>query len=176
MEHYQRFQILSASRQDLFLPDSPVWVSRCQLSRDLESGKRLLQTRMVNCSERVVRQVFLRVVCLGPARERLAQLELLPLPLLNARPGRVFGDDKLLELPVKGAVFAEVYVQRVRFTDGTAWDEPADADYLNMSGLRIEARQKLDAQRPRSLGQASRIPGINPGDITVLMIWLSRAG
>lgn len=49
---------------------------------------------------------------------------------------------------------------------------PPDADYLNLSGLRIEARQKLDAQRPRSLGQASRIPGINPGDVTVLMIWL----
>ena len=49
---------------------------------------------------------------------------------------------------------------------------PSDADYLSMSGLRIEARQKLDAQRPASLGQASRIPGINPGDVTVLMIWL----
>jgi tRNA uridine 5-carboxymethylaminomethyl modification enzyme len=45
-----------------------------------------------------------------------------------------------------------------------------------MSGLRIEARQKLDAQRPRSLGQASRIPGINPGDVTVLMIWLRAKG
>ena len=53
---------------------------------------------------------------------------------------------------------------------------PADADYLNMSGLRIEARQKLDAQRPASLGQASRIPGINPGDVTVLMIWLKARG
>ena len=53
---------------------------------------------------------------------------------------------------------------------------PPDADYLNMSGLRIEARQKLDAQRPRSLGQASRIPGINPGDVTVLMIWLRANG
>ena len=51
---------------------------------------------------------------------------------------------------------------------------PPDADYLNMAGLRIEARQKLDAQRPASLGQASRIPGINPGDITVLMILLRR--
>ncbi|MBQ3424578.1 MAG: tRNA uridine-5-carboxymethylaminomethyl(34) synthesis enzyme MnmG [Clostridia bacterium] len=49
---------------------------------------------------------------------------------------------------------------------------PPDADWLKVSGLRIEARQKLDAQRPRSLGQASRIPGINPGDVTVLMIWL----
>ena len=41
-----------------------------------------------------------------------------------------------------------------------------------MSGLRIEARQKLDRQRPASLGQASRIPGVSPGDIAVLMIWL----
>ena len=49
---------------------------------------------------------------------------------------------------------------------------PADADYLSMAGLRIEARQKLDKHRPRSLGQASRIPGVSPGDITVLMIYL----
>ena len=53
---------------------------------------------------------------------------------------------------------------------------PADADYLSMSGLRIEARQKLDRSRPRSLGQASRIPGVSPGDITVLMIWLKARG
>ncbi len=51
---------------------------------------------------------------------------------------------------------------------------PAQADYLNMPGLRIEARQKLDKQRPANLGQASRIPGVSPGDIQVLMIWLSR--
>ena len=53
---------------------------------------------------------------------------------------------------------------------------PADADYLSMSGLRIEARQKLDAQRPKSLGQASRIPGVSPGDVSVLMIWLKSLG
>ena len=53
---------------------------------------------------------------------------------------------------------------------------PADAEYLNMSGLRIEARQKLDAQRPKSLGQASRIPGVSPGDVSVLMIWLKSLG
>ncbi len=61
---------------------------------------------------------------------------------------------------------------RQRFLSMEDTPLPPDADYLNMSGLRIEARQKLDAQRPRSLGQASRIPGINPGDVTVLMIWL----
>ena len=52
---------------------------------------------------------------------------------------------------------------------------PANAVYLNMPGLRIEARQKLDKQRPANLGQASRIPGVSPGDIQVLMVWLSRA-
>ena len=51
---------------------------------------------------------------------------------------------------------------------------PEDADYLNMPGIRIEARQKLDKQRPRSLGQASRIPGVSPGDISVMMIWLEK--
>ena len=36
------------------------------------------------------------------------------------------------------------------------------------------ARQKLDRQRPQSLGQASRIPGVSPGDIAVLTVWLER--
>ena len=65
---------------------------------------------------------------------------------------------------------------RQRFLKMEHMPLPAEADYLNMSGLRIEARQKLDAQRPASLGQASRIPGINPGDVTVLMIWLKGLG
>jgi tetratricopeptide (TPR) repeat protein len=130
MATIQRFQILSSARQDLFRPESPVWVSRCQLSLDLESGKRLLQTRMVNCSERTVRQVFLRIVCLGADRERLSQLELVPMEAVSVRPGRVFGDDKLVEVPVRGTVYTEVYAQRVRFSDGTAWDEAEAGGYL----------------------------------------------
>ena len=49
---------------------------------------------------------------------------------------------------------------------------PENIDYLHMDGLRIEARQKLDKIRPRSLGQASRISGVSPADIAVLMIFL----
>ncbi|MGI6238555.1 MAG: tRNA uridine-5-carboxymethylaminomethyl(34) synthesis enzyme MnmG [Christensenellales bacterium] len=53
---------------------------------------------------------------------------------------------------------------------------PPEIDYMNMAGLRIEARQKLDRARPASLGQASRIPGVSPGDISVIMIRLSKGG
>lgn len=51
---------------------------------------------------------------------------------------------------------------------------PDDADYMALSGLRIEARQKLQKARPQSLGQASRVPGVSPGDVSVLMIWLEK--
>ena len=49
---------------------------------------------------------------------------------------------------------------------------PADLNYLSIKGLRIEAAQKLDRFRPLTLGQASRISGVNPADISVLMIFL----
>ena len=50
---------------------------------------------------------------------------------------------------------------------------PADLDYSNIQGLRLEAREKLNAVNPRNLGQASRISGVSPADIAALMIYLS---
>lgn len=52
---------------------------------------------------------------------------------------------------------------------------PEDIDYLHMDGLAIEARQKLDKIRPTTVGQAGRISGINPTDISVLILNLKRA-
>ena len=51
---------------------------------------------------------------------------------------------------------------------------PADAPYMEITGLRMEARQKLSAQRPRSIGQAGRIPGVSPADVAVLLVWLKK--
>ena len=50
---------------------------------------------------------------------------------------------------------------------------PADIDYHSIEGLRLEAREKLDRIRPFNLGQAGRISGVNPADISVLMVYLS---
>ena len=54
------------------------------------------------------------------------------------------------------------------------WVIPDDIDYNAIESLRIEARQKLSAMRPRSLSQAGRIPGVNPADVAVLMVYLRR--
>ena len=54
---------------------------------------------------------------------------------------------------------------------------PEDIDYEDVGSLRIEARQKLEAYRPASIGQASRISGVSPADISVLLVYLeSRSG
>ena len=49
-----------------------------------------------------------------------------------------------------------------------------DIDYLHMDGLALEARQKLNAIQPRTIGQASRVSGVNPADITNLILYLKR--
>ena len=53
---------------------------------------------------------------------------------------------------------------------------PEDIDYSSLSGLRLEARQKLDKIKPRTLGQAKRIDGVSPADINVIMIYLKMKG
>ena len=49
---------------------------------------------------------------------------------------------------------------------------PENLDYGNVGSLRIEARQKLEAYRPANIGQASRISGVSPADISVLLVYL----
>jgi len=63
-------------------------------------------------------------------------------------------------------------VQQQQRMEGRAL--PSDIDYSSITGLRIEARQKLQVQRPQNLGQASRISGVSPADIAVLSIYLTK--
>ena len=47
---------------------------------------------------------------------------------------------------------------------------PSEFDFINMDGLALEARQKLDKARPLTIGQASRISGVNPADVAILIM------
>ncbi|MBP3918136.1 MAG: tRNA uridine-5-carboxymethylaminomethyl(34) synthesis enzyme MnmG [Clostridia bacterium] len=65
-------------------------------------------------------------------------------------------------------------VEKFRKLEGTLL--PKDTDYTQLKGIRIEAAQKLQKIRPESIGQAQRISGISPADISVLLIWLKTRG
>ena len=66
----------------------------------------------------------------------------------------------------------EAQVEQFRRAEGLVL--PKDLDYMALTGLRIEARQKLSSLRPPTLGAASRISGVSPGDVAVLLIELER--
>ena len=80
-----------------------------------------------------------------------------------------------VEVQIKYAGYIEKQLQQVeRFRKLEDKKLPADLDYEAIDGLRIEAKQKLSTIRPLSIGQASRINGVSPADINVLMIWMEK--
>ncbi len=79
------------------------------------------------------------------------------------------------EISVKYAGYLEKQVQMIR--QARAMEEirlPQEIEYAKIEHLRLEARQKLDKQKPVSLGAAGRIPGVNPADVAVLSVWLHK--
>ena len=63
-------------------------------------------------------------------------------------------------------------VERARRLEG--WALPEDWDYAGLTGLRLEAREQLARHRPSTVGQAARLQGVNPADISVLLVELER--
>lgn len=82
-------------------------------------------------------------------------------------------DEVVVQIKYAGYVAKEeAQVQRMRRLEEKAL--PSDVDYAALSGLSSEAREKLAAVRPETLGQASRVSGVTPADIAVLLVWLER--
>jgi tRNA uridine 5-carboxymethylaminomethyl modification enzyme len=80
-----------------------------------------------------------------------------------------------VETTVKYAGYLEREESEVsRFRSLEAKDIPDDLDYASIPGLRLEARQKLQRARPRTIGQAWRISGVSPADLSLLLVWIKR--
>lgn len=99
------------------------------------------------------------------------------LPLMDGLSDFGLNEDAILSLETK-VKFEGYIVKQKKDAENLLKQEsillPADLDYLHMDGLRLEARQKLDAVRPVSIGQASRISGVNPADVSVLLLTLRK--
>src|SRR5262249_15787392 len=81
-----------------------------------------------------------------------------------------------VEIALKYAGYiARQQTEIARFKDLEGKQIPGDFDYGGVPSLRREALQKLDQVRPRTIGQASRISGGSPADISILLVWLKRS-
>lgn len=91
------------------------------------------------------------------------------------RPSLPRGVTQEVEIQIKYAGYLARQEKQVEeFKREEARLLPEDIDYPDITGLRLEARQKLSAIRPVSIGQASRISGVSPADIAVLLIYLEQ--
>ncbi len=96
-------------------------------------------------------------------------------PFDPERPALSPAEAEAVEIAVKYQGYIEKQLRQVeemRRLEGRPL--PPDLDYTHMEGLRLEARQKLQHIRPLNLGQASRISGVSPADIAVLLVALER--
>ncbi len=82
-----------------------------------------------------------------------------------------------VELQIKYEGYIEKQMEQIeimRKLEGKAL--PDDIDYSEIRGLRLEAAEKLNRQKPENIGQASRISGVSPADVSVLVVWLEQKG
>ncbi|MDR1453349.1 MAG: tRNA uridine-5-carboxymethylaminomethyl(34) synthesis enzyme MnmG, partial [Candidatus Margulisbacteria bacterium] len=105
-------------------------------------------------------------------RQKISLLSLRELGFLTVLSGV---EAEKLEIEIKySAYLAEVEQQIRRAREAEKRKIPPGTDYDAMTGLRKEAREKLKKIRPETVGQASRLAGVNPADISILLVWLHR--
>jgi len=96
-------------------------------------------------------------------------------PFDPARPPLAKAVTEQVEIRLKYAGYIERQARQVaEFRRMESRLLPENINYTDILGLRLEAREKLTAIRPRSLGQAARISGVSPADVAALMIWLGK--
>jgi tRNA uridine 5-carboxymethylaminomethyl modification enzyme len=98
-------------------------------------------------------------------------------PFDYARPLLPFEVREQVELRIKYEGYIKIQLEQVKAMRKLEVKKLSpDIDYREIKGLRLEAIEKLNRIKPVSLGQASRISGVNPADVSVLLIWLEQKG
>ena len=119
----------------------------------------------------------------SPITQGVKFIELLKRPQINYRDLAKFDEnapelehdiiDKL-EINIKYEGYIKTQTEKIEQMKRLEEKKlPADIDYKTISGLRLEAQEKLNKYKPLNIGQAGRISGVNPADVSVLLIWLS---
>ena len=107
---------------------------------------------------------------------RRPQMDYLSLaPFDKERPSLPFEIAERVETEIKYSGYIERQAAQVKETERLENKKlPENIDYDDVKGLRLEAVEKLKKIKPQSIGQASRISGVSPADITVLIIYLEK--
>ena len=144
--------------------------------------KRLDQTRLTPNAETIVK--LANIVETGELKQPMALADLLKRPeLCYEHIARLVPSDEELSHSVKEQVEIQIkydgYIQRQQrqihqFKRLENLRIPDNFKYMDVRGLKTEAREKLEKIRPASIGQASRLPGVSPADISILMVMLHQ--
>lgn len=172
--------------RDLGLVDEKRWQVFSAKKEAIEKEKQRLRSSWVN--PRLV-EADRAMAVLGSPLEREANLwDLLRRPnvkyqdlqlLTEAGNGEQIGEDVAEQLEIQAKYQGYVDRQLVEVARGRASESlqlPSDLDYSEVRGLSNEVRQKLSQHRPETLGQASRIQGVTPAAISLLLVYLKRRG
>ena len=182
--------LLRQDNADLRLTDKSY---RIGLATEERYQRMLRKRRLLETETDRLQRLVLQPSVIDPVLERCGSTPVKnPVPLIDilrrpevsyadtaevdpGRPALSRHEVQALEVQIKYEGYIDKQLRQVeRFRRLEGRKLPEDLDYLSIDGLRIEARQKLDQLRPVSLGQASRISGVSPADINVLMIHLER--
>lgn len=172
---------LTPKGRELGLVDEQRYAVFCAKQTEIEQG--LLQLRTTNIAPNQEVQAKLATLGTPPIKSGINLLELLRRPEVSyqslvenfAMPRLSASASEQLEIQVKYEGYIKKQEKEVEKSNKLESKKiPAEINYQEIKELGLEAREKLIARRPLSIGQASRISGVSPADISVLLIYLEQ--